>query len=224
MKPDLFKTPACLRNQTLRFRSLEKGKPRFVSSGGLPSSEERKTKDSIGWTSDEWFRGNEREAKMKGKRKRKGKGKKEKKNENERVKRKGKSKTKGDGFPKEYFKIRSGGLPTNGTKIRSGGLLKNGKTQRFDRVDFRRSEKGELKSWLSRVSSEEQKKPRFVSGLGWFLKNGKYTNLNGFDPGSVSKVQDAIGLLFRRFILEIDFYLFNILYRFKIAIDIILIS
>ncbi|EXX53064.1 hypothetical protein RirG_247450 [Rhizophagus irregularis DAOM 197198w] len=51
---------------------------------------------------------------------------------------------KGDGFPKEYFKIRSGGLPKNGkpkdligwasvfrrtgnSKIRSGGLPKKGK-------------------------------------------------------------------------------------------------
>ncbi|CAB4434705.1 unnamed protein product [Rhizophagus irregularis] len=30
------------------FRSLEKEKPRFVSSSGLPSSEERKIKDSFG--------------------------------------------------------------------------------------------------------------------------------------------------------------------------------
>ncbi|CAB4404089.1 unnamed protein product [Rhizophagus irregularis] len=67
-------------------------------------------------------------------------------------------------------------------------------------------------------ASEEQKTQRFVRTVsGGFPKNGKYTNINRLDPGSVLKVQDAIGLLFRRFILEIDFYLFNILYRFKIA-------
>ncbi|CAB4382315.1 unnamed protein product [Rhizophagus irregularis] len=32
-----------------------------------------------------------------------------------------------------------------------------------DRVDFQRTEKGELRSWMSRVSSEEWKKPRFIS-------------------------------------------------------------
>ncbi|CAB4412202.1 unnamed protein product [Rhizophagus irregularis] len=192
------------RNQD-SFRSLEKGKPRFVvhtnfGSGGLPSSEERKTKDSfgglltkgnqdsIGWTSDEWFRGNEREAKMKGKRKRKGKGKKERK-----------MKTKGFGWTStngtkirkyseswigwaseerknpRFVSIRSGGLPKIGkrrTKVRLGCLEclpKNRKTK----IRFR---------WVS----EEQKTQRFVRTVsGGFLKNGKYTNLNGFDPGSV---------------------------------------
>ncbi|CAB5393091.1 unnamed protein product [Rhizophagus irregularis] len=41
----------------------------------------------------------------------------------------------------------------------------------FDRVDFQRTEKGELRSWMSRVSSEEWKKLRFV--LGGLLKNRK---------------------------------------------------
>ncbi|CAB4420330.1 unnamed protein product [Rhizophagus irregularis] len=58
----------------------------------------------------------------------------------------------------------SGGLLTNGTKIRSGGLPKNGKIQRFDWVDFRRSEKGELGlGWVS----EEWKKKAKIRCISW---------------------------------------------------------
>ncbi|CAB4427772.1 unnamed protein product [Rhizophagus irregularis] len=64
-----------------------------------------------------------------------------------------------------------GRLLTNGEPrfVSLGGLPKNGKIQRFDRVDFQRSEKGELRSWVSRVSSEERKKLRFIS-FGWNRK------------------------------------------------------
>ncbi|CAB4420991.1 unnamed protein product [Rhizophagus irregularis] len=132
----------------------------------------------------------------------------------------------------------SGGFPKNGRpKIRSVSFRRTGtKICSVSRESFRRTEKPKdfisgglpsceedlgVSSIFRRTektkirfgwASEEQKTQRFVrTVLGGFPKNGR------LDPGSVLKVQDAIGLLFRRFILEIDFYLFNILYRFKIA-------
>ncbi|CAB5390741.1 unnamed protein product [Rhizophagus irregularis] len=94
---------------------------------------------------------------------------------------------------KRRTKVPSGGLSKNGkrrTKVPSGGLPKNGKQKtkvhKFHRVVFRRTENGELRFWVSRVSSEKWKKPKFVSFgwaseeqktqrfiLGGFLKNGK---------------------------------------------------
>ncbi|CAB4384252.1 unnamed protein product [Rhizophagus irregularis] len=119
-----------------------------------------------------------------------------------------------EGLPKNgkwRTKIPSGGLLKNGkwrTKVPSGGLPKNGK-------------------WRTKAS-EEQKTQRFI--LGGFLKNRKRRQILTDWIWDHSVIWNFEGLrrdwiLFRRFILEINFYLvFNILYRFKIAIDIILIS
>ncbi|CAB5118960.1 unnamed protein product [Rhizophagus irregularis] len=134
----------------------------------------------------------------------------------------------------------SGGLPKNGkwrTKIPSGGLLKNEKWRTkvrsvgFRQVVFQRTENGELRSWVSWVSSEKWKKPKSV--LDRLSKNRKPKDLKQILTDWIwdhSVIWNFEGprrdwILFRRFILEINFYLvFNILYRFKIAIDIILIS
>ncbi|CAB4381603.1 unnamed protein product [Rhizophagus irregularis] len=130
---------------------------------------------------------------------------------------------------KKMFSV-SEGLPKNGkwrTKVPSGGLPKNGKWRTKVR-----------KSWVSWVSSEKWKKPKFASEeqktqrfiLGGFLKNRKRRQILTDWIWDHSVIWNFEGLrrdwiLFRRFILEINFYLvFNILYRFKIAIDIILIS
>ncbi|CAB5374827.1 unnamed protein product [Rhizophagus irregularis] len=115
--------------------------------------------------------------------------------------------------------------------------MENGEL-RFRRVVFQRTENGELRSWVSWVSSEKWKKPKFASEeqktqrfiLGGFLKNRKRRQILTDWIWDHSVIWNFEGLrrdwiLFRRFILEINFYLvFNILYRFKIAIDIILIS
>ncbi|CAB5373644.1 unnamed protein product [Rhizophagus irregularis] len=80
-----------------------------------------------------------------------------------------------EGLPKNgkwRTKIPSGGLLKNGkwrTKVPSGGLPKNGKWRTKVR-----------KSWVSRVSSEKWKKPKFVLDLGWISEEQKKkTNLNG---------------------------------------------
>ncbi|GBC47628.2 hypothetical protein RIR_jg35376.t1 [Rhizophagus irregularis DAOM 181602=DAOM 197198] len=76
----------------------------------------------------------------------------------------------------------SGDLPKNGkqkTKVPSGGLLKNGKWRTKVR-----------KFWVSRVSSEKWKKPKFVLDLGWVSEERKKkTNLNGLDLGSLSYME-----------------------------------
>ncbi|CAB4394425.1 unnamed protein product [Rhizophagus irregularis] len=60
----------------------------------------------------------------------------------------------------------------------SGGLPKIGKQR--TKVVFRRTENGELRSWVSWVSSEKWKKPKFVSDLGWVSEEQKKKmNLNG---------------------------------------------
>ncbi|UZO26042.1 uncharacterized protein OCT59_018291 [Rhizophagus irregularis] len=114
---------------------------------------------------------------------------------------------------------------------------------RFHRVVFRRTENGELRFRRVVFRRTENKKLKFVpSGglpkngkwrtkiLGGFLKNGKRRRILTDWIWDHSVIWNFEGprrdwILFRRFILEINFYLvFNILYRFKIAIDIILIS
>ncbi|GET65087.1 hypothetical protein RIR_jg21145.t1 [Rhizophagus irregularis DAOM 181602=DAOM 197198] len=120
-------------------------------------------------------------------------------------------------------KVLSGGLLKNGkqrTKVPSGGLPKNGKWRTkvlgFLGV-FRKMEKTKIRKYESLI-------------LGGFLKNGKRKQILTDWIWDHSVIWNFEGprrdwILFRRFILEINFYLvFNILYRFKIAIDIILIS
>ncbi|CAB5373946.1 unnamed protein product [Rhizophagus irregularis] len=54
-------------------------------------------------------------------------------------------------------------------------------------VVFRRTENGELRSWVSWVSSEKWKKPKFVSDLGWVSEEQKKKmNLNGLVSFKVS--------------------------------------
>ncbi|PKY34899.1 hypothetical protein RhiirB3_532983 [Rhizophagus irregularis] len=124
-----------------------------------------------------------RKGKTKGENER-GKRKGETKGENERGKRKGKGKTKGDGFPKEYFKIRSGGLPKNGKPKDSFGRASEERKPKDSRSDglpcseewenskirsggLPCSEKRENSKDLIWWASEERKtkKPRFVSKI-----------------------------------------------------------
>ncbi|GET58490.1 hypothetical protein GLOIN_2v1775927 [Rhizophagus irregularis DAOM 181602=DAOM 197198] len=135
-------------------------KPRFVRSGGLPKNGKPRNQDSIGWASEERKTKKPRFVRSGGL----------PENENPKI--------RSGGLPKnENPKIRSGGLPKNENpkiKIRSGGLLCEKTKIRSGGVGFRPSGK---ESQVSRVSSEERKKPKIRSdGL---LKNNQrfvYTN------------------------------------------------
>ncbi|GET67240.1 hypothetical protein GLOIN_2v1775927 [Rhizophagus irregularis DAOM 181602=DAOM 197198] len=109
------------------------------SAGGLPSSEERKTKIRFGQLpgSEERKRTKIRFGRLPGSEERK------------------------------RTKIRSGGLRTNGrTKIRSGGLPKNGKTQRFVRVGFPRTENPKIRSGGLPKNGKPKESVSILSALG----------------------------------------------------------